>query len=153
VADGLAYAHGRGVVHRDVKPANILMSDGHAVIADFGIATAIRKSAVSRITVTGSSLGSPTYMSPEQAAGEADVDGRSDVYSLACVLYEMLTGKPPIDHASMQQMITRKLTGGYTPLRQLRPELPAPLEGVLQRALAPDRAERFATIEELAQAV
>jgi len=153
VADGLAFAHERGVVHRDIKPSNILMSDGHAVVADFGIATAIRKSTVGRITVTGSSLGSPTYMSPEQAAGETDVDARSDVYSLACVLYEMLTGQPPIDHISLQQMLTQKLTGGYARLREVRPELPPALEETLHKALSPDRAERFANVEEFSRAI
>ncbi len=153
IADGLAYAHERGVVHRDIKPSNILMSDGHAVVADFGIATAIRKSSGGRITVTGSSLGSPTYMSPEQAAGELDIDVRSDVYSLACVLYEMLTGQPPFDAQSMQQMLTHKLTGGYAKLRARRPELPVALEAVLHRALAPERSERFASVHEFSQAM
>ncbi len=153
VADALAYAHERGVVHRDIKPSNILMSDGHAVVADFGIATAIRKSTVGRLTVSGTSLGSPTYMSPEQAAGEHDVDERSDVYSLACVVFEMLTGRPPIDHRSLQQMVTQKLTGASARLRDLRPDLPPTLDAALQRALAPDRAARFATIEEFSQEI
>ena len=153
IADGLAYAHSHGVVHRDIKPSNVLMSDGHAIIADFGIATAVRNSAVSRITVTGSSLGSPTYMSPEQAAGEADIDERSDIYSVACVLYEMLTGQAPIDNVSMQAMVTRKLTGGYTPLRELRPDLPVSIETAVHRALTPDRVERFTTMEEFSRAI
>ena len=153
VADALAYAHERGVVHRDIKPSNILMSAGHAVVADFGIATAIHKSTVGRITVNGTSLGSPTYMSPEQAAGETDVDPRSDVYSLACVVFEMLTGRPPIDHLSLQQMVTSKLTGAATRLRELRPDLPVVLETALHTALAPDRAARFATMEEFSRAL
>jgi len=153
MADGLAYAHAHGVVHRDIKPSNILMSGGHAIVADFGIATAVRNSSVERITVTGSSLGSPTYMSPEQAAGERDLDQRSDIYSLACVVYEMLTGQPPIDHTSMQAMVTRKLTGLYAPLRELRPDLPASLDVVLHRALSPNRAERFASMEEFSRAL
>jgi tRNA A-37 threonylcarbamoyl transferase component Bud32/dienelactone hydrolase len=153
VADGLAYAHERGVVHRDIKPSNILMSDGHAVVADFGIATAIKRSSIGRVTISGTSLGSPTYMSPEQAAGEADVDVRSDVYSLGCVLFEMLTGQPPVSIVSAQQMLTQKLTGGFTKLRELRPDLPAALDTAIQRALAPDRSERFETIEEFSRAV
>jgi serine/threonine protein kinase/dienelactone hydrolase len=153
VADGLSYAHQHGVVHRDIKPSNILMSGGHAVVADFGIATAIHNATESRLTLTGTSLGSPTYMSPEQAAGESDVDARSDVYSLACVLYEMLAGQPPIDFASMQHVVTRKLTGNYTKLREHRPDIPATLEAVIHQALTPERTERFASIEDFATAI
>ena len=92
-------------------------------------------------------------MSPEQAAGEHDMDVRSDVYSLACVVFEMLTGQPPVDHTSLQRMLTQKLTGGYTRLRDLRPDLPAALEAAILTALAPDRAARFASIEEFSRAI
>lgn len=153
VADGLSYAHQNGVIHRDIKPSNILMSGGHAVVADFGIATALQRAAVGRITETGISLGSPTYMSPEQAAGERDVDARSDIYSLACVLYEMLAGEPPIDSSSMQQVVTRKLTDGYTRLHELRPDVPAALEAAIHRALSADRALRFGSMEEFSRAI
>ncbi|HJU66128.1 MAG TPA: serine/threonine-protein kinase, partial [Gemmatimonadaceae bacterium] len=95
VAAALAFAHGHGIVHRDIKPENILLSGGEALVADFGIARAVTVAGGSRLTASGIALGTPTYMSPEQASGVPDVDARSDVYSLACVLYEMLTGEPP----------------------------------------------------------
>jgi serine/threonine protein kinase/dienelactone hydrolase len=153
VADGLAYAHAHGVIHRDIKPSNILMSDGHAVVADFGIATALQKAAVGRLTETGISLGSPTYMSPEQAAGERDLDERSDVYSLACVLYEMLAGAPPLDEPRMQTMVTRKLNGELPPLRDRRADVPPELDAAIDKALSAQRDQRFATMEEFANAI
>ena len=153
VADGLAYAHQNGVIHRDIKPSNVLMSGGHAMVADFGIATALERAGFPRITETGISLGSPIYMSPEQAAGERDVDARSDIYSLACVLYEMLAGQAPIEDASMQEVVTRKLTNGYTKLSELRPEVPPQLEAAIHRALSADREARFETMEEFSQAI
>jgi serine/threonine-protein kinase len=101
IADALAYAHSRGVVHRDIKPENILIEGDHAVVADFGIAKAVAAAnAVTPITSTGMSVGTPAYMSPEQATADRDVDGRSDLYSLACVLYEMLAGQPPFTGAT-----------------------------------------------------
>jgi dienelactone hydrolase/tRNA A-37 threonylcarbamoyl transferase component Bud32 len=152
IADGLDFAHKHGVIHRDIKPSNILMSGGHAMVADFGIATALEKAAVGRLTETGISLGSPTYMSPEQASAERDLDARTDVYSLACVLYEMICGEPPIDDPSMQKSVTRKLTGGFAPVRKLRPDAPVALEAAMHKALATNREERFATIREFSDA-
>ena len=128
VADALSYAHGNNVVHRDIKPANILLDSGHAVVTDFGIARAISESGLHRGTETGYGLGTPGYMSPEQATGDKEIDGRSDVYSLGCVLYEMLTGKPPV------------AAGMSTDLSELSAVLP-----VLTRALASNRDERFSS--------
>lgn len=153
IADGLAYAHGHGVIHRDVKPSNVLMSGGHAIVADFGIATALEKAGAGRITETGVSTGSPTYMSPEQAAGERDLDARTDVYSLACVVYEMLCGAPPVDDASMQKVITRKLTGHYRRVREVRPDVPVALEAAIDKALSTAREDRHATASEFSEAM
>jgi len=153
VADALQFAHANGVVHRDIKPSNILMSGGHAVVADFGIATALEKAAVGRLTETGISLGSPTYMSPEQASGERDLDARTDVYSLGCVLYELLCGHPPIDGPSMQYVVTKKLTGNFPTVREQRPDIPPALADVIHKALGTEREERFPTMQAFSDAV
>jgi len=110
VADALSYAHSRGVVHRDIKPENILIQSGHAVVADFGIARAIDRAGGESLTATGMALGTPAYMSPEQAAGSRDLDGRSDLYSLACVLYEMLAGEAPFTGPTVESLVHQHLT-------------------------------------------
>ena len=145
VASALAYAHAHGVVHRDVKPENILLSNGHAVVADFGVALALR---AARDEAAGPEMtvGTPAYMSPEQAAGGA-VDGRSDVYALGCVVYEMLTGLPPFRGAAARTMEQRTLP----PLAELRPEVPPAVEQAVLRALQSVPDERFATVREFAE--
>ena len=145
LGEALAYAHREGIVHRDIKPDNILLSEGHAVVADFGIARAI-DAGDQRLTGTGIAIGTPDYMSPEQAAGER-VDGRGDIYSLACVLYEMLAGQPPFTAASARAVIARHMTDPVPPLRTVRGTVAARVESAIERALAKDPADRFATAE------
>ncbi len=149
VAAVLAYAHGQGVVHRDIKPENILLSRGQALVADFGIARAVSEAGDARMTVTGHSLGTPAYMSPEQALGESEIDGRSDIYSLGCVIYEMLTGQPPFVAATLQAMIARRLAEPPPPL----PSVPAAVAAAVRRSLSTQPVDRFATAAELAQAL
>src|SRR2546426_874728 len=120
VADALSHAHRHDVVHRDIKPENILLEAGHAVVSDFGIARAITAAAGRNLTETGIALGTPGYMSPEQASGGGPIDGRSDVYSLACVLYEMLAGEPPYTGASAQVVIAKRFTDPVPSVRRLR---------------------------------
>ncbi|MEP7001310.1 MAG: serine/threonine-protein kinase, partial [bacterium] len=141
VAGALAYAHERGVVHRDIKPENILFSGGHAVLADFGIARAINR-AHEKITQQGTITGTPAYMSPEQARDRA-FDGRSDVYSLACVLYEAIAGVPPFMGDTPQQLLTQRITKTAPLLREYRHDVPAPIESVIARALAMSPDDRF----------
>ena len=149
VADALAYAHGHGVLHRDIKPENILLESGHAVVSDFGIARAIRAAGDDRLTETGLTLGTPSYMSPEQAAGERELDGRSDLYSLGCVLYEMLAGQPPFTGPTAQNVVQQHLVAAPLPITQLRPAVPGEVATTVARMLAKAPADRWRTAEEL----
>ena len=148
VADALAYAHSRDVVHRDIKPENILFQAGHAVVSDFGIARAITVAAKGRMTGTGIAVGTPGYMSPEQASGIDELDGRSDLYSLGCVLYEMLAGDLPFTGWSAQAMLARQLVDPVPRLRTVRDTVPDWLEQAVVRVLAKAPADRFATAAE-----
>jgi serine/threonine protein kinase len=143
-AEALDYAHRHGVIHRDIKPENILLSEGHVLVADFGIARAV-SAGDERLTETGMSVGTPTYMSPEQAAGDRHLDARTDVYSLGTVLYEMLAGEPPFTGATAQMVIAKRLSGAVPRLRQLRPSVPESVEHAVIRALAPIAADRYPT--------
>jgi serine/threonine-protein kinase len=143
VAEALAYAHKRGFVHRDIKPANILLSEGHALVADFGIARAMEQGGQS-LTQTGLAIGTPHYMSPEQASGATDLDGRSDIYALGCVLYEMIAGEPPFTGPTVQAVIMRSMTEAPRPLEQTRTSLPPAVGAVVTRALAKAPADRYA---------
>ncbi len=153
VADGLDYAHRHGVVHRDVKPENILLTEGHALVADFGISRALTSEAPGeRITETGMTVGTPAYMSPEQAAG-ATVDARSDVYALGAVLYEMLAGEPPFTGPTTQAVIAKRFHTEPTPIRAVRPSVPDQVERAIARALSRVPVDRFASTAEFARAL
>jgi len=149
VADALDYAHRQGIVHRDIKPANILLSQGHAVVADFGIARAVSASAAPGLTQVGIAVGSPAYMSPEQALGDTNVDARSDIFALGVVLYEMLDGKPPFDGATPQAIVTQSLTGKR---RKLSKDSLG-LQSVVDRAMAREPKDRFATAADMAKSL
>ena len=153
VASALDYAHRHGVIHRDIKPENILFQDGQAVVADFGIALALSAAAGSRLTETGLSLGTPQYMSPEQATGDRLIDARSDIYSLGAVLYEMLAGEPPHTGPTVQSVIAKVVTDRPRPLRQLRESVPPHVEAAVLKALAKLPADRFQTAAQFVDAL
>src|SRR5512141_1822695 len=146
VADALDYAHRHGVIHRDIKPENILLHDGHALVADFGIALAVSSAGVSsRMTETGMSLGTPTYMSPEQAMGEREITARSDIYALGCVAYEMLTGEPPFTGGTAQAIVAKVMTEKPAPPSRSRDTIPESVDDAVLTALAKLPADRWPT--------
>ncbi len=153
VADALEYAHQHGVIHRDIKPENILLHAGRPMVADFGIALAVSAAAGGRMTETGLSLGTPHYMSPEQATAEKEITGRSDIYSLASVLYEMLTGDPPHTGASAQQIIMKIIAEPVQPVTALRKSVPANVAAAVAQALEKLPADRFASAKAFADAL
>ncbi len=153
VGDALSYAHTRGVVHRDIKPENILLESGHAVVADFGIARAVSAAGDSRLTETGLVLGTAAYMSPAQAAGDREIDGRSDLYSLGCVLFEMLAGQPPFTGPTVQSLVHQHVTAPPPPVTQFRPAVPAAVVDALTRALAKTPADRFSPLAQFTAAL
>ena len=152
VADALDYAHRHGLVHRDVKPENILLGDGHARVADFGVARALDAAGGSQLTEAGMAVGTPAYMCPEQASG-GQMDGRSDIYALGCVLYEMLAGEPPFTGPTPQAILAKRVLEPVPHVRTLREGVPEPLEQAISRALARAPADRFATAAEFARAL
>src|SRR5438046_4502804 len=154
VAGALAYAHSRGVVHRDIKPDNIMLSGGTAVVADFGIAHAVTAAGdAQHLTQTGTVIGTPAYMSPEQSAGVAEIDGRSDQYSLACVVYEMLVGEPPFTGPTAQAILARHSLDHVSPPSIVRESIPETMEAAILRALAKTPADRFPTVIMFAEAL
>jgi len=153
VADALGYAHGLGIIHRDIKPENILLQNGHAVVADFGIALAVQSAGGQRMTQTGLSLGTPQYMSPEQAMGERTIDARSDIYALGAVTYEMLVGEPPFTGPSVQAIVARVMSEEPRGLARQRKAIAPHVEDAVLRALEKLPADRFGTATEFAAAL
>jgi len=153
IADALAYAHEKGIIHRDVKPANILLGAGHALLADFGVAQALAAVEKPRLTQTGVSVGSPAYMSPEQGSGGHQIDGRTDVYALGCVLFEMLTGEPPFSGLTARAVLRKHQLDPVPSLRTVRDRAPEILEAAIQKALAKVPADRFRDAREFSEAL
>jgi serine/threonine-protein kinase len=152
-ASALEYAHGHGIVHRDIKPENIMLFGGHAVVADFGIARAVEASGGPQLTGMGIAIGTPAYMSPEQATASEQVDGRSDQYGLACVLYEMLAGQQAFSGPTAQSVMTKSITGPRPRIRSVRAGVPEGTEAALVKALATDPKDRFANMAEFSSAI
>jgi formylglycine-generating enzyme required for sulfatase activity len=152
VGSALDYAHRHGVVHRDVKPENVLLADGGAIVADFGIALAVADARGTRLTATGLVVGTPAYMSPEQLTGEREPDPRTDQYALAAVLFEMLVGRPPYDAPTPRAMLAQRFTGPVPSVRAIRPQLPDALDAALRRAMALDPEERYPTVAAFVEA-
>ena len=150
VADALAYAHTHGIVHRDIKPDNVLISDRHALVMDFGVAKAVSEAVGEHdITSAGVALGTPAYMAPEQAAGDPQVDGRADIYALGALAYELLTGEPPFSAGTLQGVLAAHVTESPRPITDLRPAVPASLAALVMRCLEKKPADRWQTADEM----
>ena len=153
LAEAIDYAHLESIVHRDVKPDNVLLRDGRALLCDFGIARAVVAAGGERISSSGVVIGTAGYLSPEQAAGRNDIDGRVDVYGLGCVVYEMLTGEMPFTGPSVQAVIAKHMSASPPPIRTVRPDVPAYMEAAVMQALSKDREDRPASAGALAAAL
>jgi eukaryotic-like serine/threonine-protein kinase len=153
VADALTYAHGQSVIHRDITPDNILLAAGHALVTNFGIARAVTRAGETGLTAPGVILGTPAYMSPEQAKGAPEVDARSDIYSLAAVLFEMLAGEPPFTGATAQAIIAKQQSTAAPQLRSRRPSVPETVDRAVAQGLATNPADRFQTVRAFAAAL
>ena len=149
VVDALAYAHSHGIVHRDIKPDNVMLSGRHAIVADFGVAKAVSAAGGEKLTTVGVALGTPSYMSPEQAMGEGDIDHRSDIYAVGVLAYEMLTGEPPFDKKTAQAMLSAQVMEQPEEITEKRSNVSPGLSHLIMRCLEKDRADRWQTAEEL----
>ena len=149
VVDALAYAHGHGIVHRDIKPDNVMLSGRHAIVADFGVAKAVSAAGGEKLTTVGVALGTPSYMSPEQAMGEGDIDHRSDIYSVGALAYEMLTGETPFDKQTAQAILAAQVMEQPEEITEKRSNVSPGLNDLIMRCLQKDRADRWQTAEEL----
>lgn len=153
LCDALAYAHGRDVIHRDVKPENIVLSTDGPVLVDFGIARAIAESGTHKLTRSGFSVGTSSYMSPEQVTGADDIDGRSDIYSLGCVLFECLTGRPPFTSKHEELVLRMHLEKDAPAVRKIRKDVPKPIAEIVNTALQTNRDKRWQSAEDMRQAI